>query len=104
MSTTTTTATITTGMGNTLPVQVAPSGQYGFYAPPSSGWEREPVVQVAQRIGATWAPTPARYYASTISRLDPFGGLAIDSGTHWHLPAEDVGYFALYAREVYTAS
>lgn len=81
-----------------------PSGEYGAYVPPVMRYEKDdlrPTVQVAERVGDTWYPTPARYFAETVRNLQ--APLAIDFGQGWYLTLGDSRALARYARDLLAA-
>ena len=72
-----------------------PSGTYGSRVV-DLDYAHGPVVQVVQRIGEAWHPTPARHYAETLTAA-PSRLLAIDFGAGWHLSTADTAAHTAYA-------
>jgi hypothetical protein len=83
-----------------------PSETYGSRVV-SIDYAHGPVVQVVQRIGTDWHPTPARHYAETLGQgTSPDQRLAIDYGQGWALDSADsLAHYAYAAGElaVYTS-
>lgn len=65
-----------------------PSGTYGSRVV-DLDYAHGPVVQVVQRVGDDWYPTPARHYAETLGQSVPGARLSIDYGQGWALDSAD---------------
>ena len=86
--------------GQTRPVTVAPSGEYGFYESPRFhflGSGR--CVAIAQNINGTWHPTGGPFSEDTIRVHNPEYGLAIDAGQEWRITSADAAEFVRFANQ-----